>query len=65
MKLNADKYHLIFNSHVNNVLKFGNFNIKNSISENLLSISFDYNLKLNIHIEDICKKASRKLNALA
>ena len=25
----------------------------------------DYKFKLNIHMEDICKKASRKLNALA
>ena len=31
----------------------------------MLGINFDYELKFTNHIEEICKKASRKLNALA
>ena len=31
----------------------------------MLGINFDYKLKFSNHIEEICKKASRKLNALA
>ena len=48
-----------------NFLKIGNFNIKNSFSEKLLDITFDGKLKFSNHIEDICKKATRKLNALS
>ena len=59
MKLNTDKCHLLLNT------KIGNFNIKNSFSEKLLGITFDCKLKFGNHIEDICKKATRKLNALS
>ena len=31
----------------------------------IIGINFDYKLKFSNHIEEICKKASRKLNALA
>ena len=31
----------------------------------MLGINFDYKLKFTNHIDEICKKASRKLNALA
>ena len=31
----------------------------------MLGIDFDYKLKFTNHIDKICKKASRKLNALA
>ena len=31
----------------------------------MLGINYDYYLKFTNHIEEICKKASRKLNALA
>ena len=39
--------------------------INNSLSEKLLGITFDCKLKFKKHIEDICQKASQKLNALA
>ena len=64
MKLNADKCHLLMNTKDQNFLKIGNFNIKNSCSEKLLGIIFDFKLKFS-HIEDICKKATRKFNALS
>ena len=43
----------------------GNFNIKNSFSVKLLGITFDWKLKFSNHMEDICKKATRKLNSLS
>ena len=39
--------------------------INNSLSEKLLGITFNFKLKLNKQIEDICQKALQKLNALA
>ena len=65
IKLNTDKCHLLLNMQDQNFLKIGNFNIKNSFSEKLLDITFDGKLKFSNHIEDICKKATRKLNALS
>ena len=64
MKLNTDKCHLLLNSQEPNTLKIGDLHINNSLSE-LLGITFDCKLKFNKHIEDICQKASKKLNALA
>ena len=64
MKLNADKCHLLMNTKDQNFLKIGNFNIKNSCSKKILGIIFDFKLKFS-HIEDICKKATRKFNALS
>ena len=64
MKLNTDKRHLILNSQEPNTLKIGDLNI-NSSSEELLGITFGYNLKFDKHIKDSCQKASQKLNTLA
>ena len=65
MKLNTDKCHLLLNSQEPNTLQKGGLHINNSLSENLLGITFDFKLKFNKHIEDICQKASQKLNVLA
>ena len=65
MKLNTDQCHLLLNTQNQNFLKIGNFNIKNSFSEKLLGITFDCKLKFSNHVEDICKKATRKLNDLS
>ena len=64
MKISTDKCHLLLNSQEPNTLKIGDLHIYNSLSE-LLGITFDCKLKFNKHIEDICQKASQKLNALA
>ena len=48
-----------------NGLKIGDLHINNSLTEKLLNINLDFKLKLNKHMEDICQKASRTLNALA
>ena len=65
MKLNTDKCHLLLNSQGPNTLKTDDLHINNSLNENLLGITFDCTLKFKKHIEDICQKASKKLNALA
>ena len=41
-------------------MKTGNLCIKNSSYEKMLAINFDYKLKFTNHIEEICKKPSRK-----
>ena len=58
--INTDKCHLMLNTQDQNFLKIGN-----SFSEKLLGITFDCKLKFSNHIEDICKKVTRKLNALS
>ena len=65
MKLNTDKFHLLLNSPEPNTLKIDYLQINNSVCEKLLGITFDCKLKFNKHIEDICQKASQKINALA
>ena len=65
MKLNTDKCQVLLNSQGPNTIKIGNLCIKNSSCEKMLGINFDYKLKFTNHIEEICKKASGKLNALA
>ena len=45
-------------------IKIGNLCINNSSSEKLFGINFDCKLKFTNHIEEIFKKASRKLNAI-
>ena len=53
------------NSQGPNTTKLGNLCINNSAWEKFLGINFDYKLKFTNHIDEICKKASRNLNALA
>ena len=64
-KLNTNKRHLQLNTQDQNFLTIGNFNIKNSFSEKLLGILFDCKLKFSNHIQNICKRATRKLNVLS
>ena len=63
MKLNTDKCHLLLNSQEPNTLKISDLHINNSLSEKLLGITFECKLKFNKHIEDVCQKASQKINA--
>ena len=65
MKLNTDKCHVVLNSQWPKIIKIENLCIESSSCEKMLGINFDYKLKFANHIEEICKKASQKLNALA
>ena len=65
MRLNTDKCHVLLNGQGPNTIKVVNLCIKNSTCENILGINFDYKPKFTNHIDEICKKASWKLNAFA
>ena len=65
MKANPNKCHLLISSTSQSELKIGNVTIKSGICEKLLGIKIDNKLRLNAHVEDLCKKASRKVHALA
>lgn len=65
MKFNNDKYHLLWNTPKQNIPNIRNFTIKNLYSEKLLYNTFDWKLKFINNIEDMCKKATQKLNALS
>ena len=60
MKLNTDKCHVLLNSQEHNTLKIGDLHINNSLSEKLLGITFDYKLKFNKYVKEICQKHHRK-----
>ena len=59
MKSNADKCHLLVSTNNAINIKIGNIDANNSTCEKLLGVKFDY------HISELCKKASRKIHALA
>ena len=65
LKSNADKCHLLVHSSDAISLRVSESDIKNSECEQLLGVKFDNNLTFEKHITDICRKASRKIYALA
>ena len=67
MKLNGDKCHLLIGGNRNGIIVTeieGNVLIESS-QERLLGIKIDRDLNFHIHLNEICKKAGNKLNALA
>ena len=46
-------------------LNESNFEIKNSDCEKLLDVKFDSKLRFDQHIRDLCRRANRKIHALA
>ena len=64
-KGNADKCHLLVNVKDEVSMKIDDFNIVNSKCEKPLGVKFDHKLTFNCHVSDVCKDASRKINALA
>ena len=46
-------------------IKIRDYTIDNSECEKLLGVKIDVNLIFNDHIPELCKKASRKISALA
>ena len=67
LKLNEDKCHLIISGHkFENVwVKIGDTKIWESQRQKLLGVDIDRQLKFDNFIFSLCKKASRKLSALA
>ena len=65
LKSNPDKCYALVstNKHLN--MKVCDYTIGNSQCEKLLGVKIDVNLNFNEHISDLCKKARRKISALA
>ena len=65
LKNNADKCHVLVSKNKSIGVNIGNYTIDNSECEKLLGVKIDVNLNFSDHISDLCKKASRKISALA
>ena len=65
MKSNADKCHLLVSSNEKVTIKIGSHEIANTKREKLLGVHLDSGLWFDYYISEICKKASRKVFALA
>ena len=65
MKANSDESHFICSTDDKVNIIVENQKICNSPCEKLLGVRFDSKLTFDAHINDICKKAGLKLNALA
>ena len=65
MKANHDKFYLLLSTQEEANIQIANTTIKCSQSEKNLRIILDNKLKFDKHVENVCQKTSRKLNALA
>ena len=67
MKLNEDKYHLLVggDKHESIWAKIGDARIWESNKQKLLGVHIGRTLSLDGHVSNLCKKAGRKLSALA
>ena len=65
MEANPHKCHFICSPSVKTNIMVENEQIRKSSSERLLGVFFDSKLTLQSHIDNICKKASQKLNAIS
>ena len=67
MKLNQDKCHFLISGNTPEHLwvKVGEHKLWESYQEKLLGLTIDKNLNFNEHLSNVCKKASKKVTALA
>ena len=65
MKANHGKCHPLISTLTSVSLKVKDYIIKNSDNEKLLGVTVDGNLNFNCHLENILKKASKKVHVLA
>ena len=65
MKANAGKCHLLLSENIKHVARINHIQIENDTSEKVLGVTIDSDLKFDIHVNNLCKKATQKLNALA
>ena len=65
MKVNTDKSHLLVSGNVRATAKIDNNYIEFEKEQMLLGITIDSKLTFENHINNICKRASQKLDALA
>ena len=65
LKRNADKCHFLVSTNDRVSMTLDGIKIDKSDTEKLLGVKFDKKLAFDDHISDICKKAGRKISALA
>ena len=65
MEANPDKCHFICSCNLKTSIKIENWQIHNSTWEKLLGVFFDSKLTFQSDIDNICKKAAYKLNAIS
>ena len=65
LKSSAGKCHVLVSTNKPIGVNIGNYTIDNSECEKILGVKLDVNLNFSDHISDLCKKASRKISALA
>ena len=65
MKINSGKSHILFSGNDNVSANIDNHTIISENKNELLGIILDSKLSFEDHINNLCKKASQKLNALA
>ena len=65
MKVNADKRHLLLSGNTKLISNIDNNLTESEKEQVLLGITIDSDLSFEEHINNLCKKASQKLNALA
>ena len=65
MKVNTDKSHLLLSGNVSLTSNIDNKLIESENEQVLLGVTIDSNLSFEKHINNLCKRASQKLNALA
>ena len=65
LRNNVDKCHVLVSTNKTVGIKIGDYKIENSEWEKLLGVKIGVNLNFNDHISNLCKKASRKISALA
>ena len=65
LKSNADKYHLIASSKVPVDIQISDIKVTSESRVKLLGIHINNRLNFDYHVSQPCKKASKKLDALA
>ena len=65
LKANADKCHLIASSKVPVDIQISDIKVTSESRVKLLGIHIDSRLNFDYHVSQLCKKASKKLHALA
>ena len=66
LQSNPDKWHLLLNvAREDLTVSVGNKCIPNTSCEKILGIYFDNKLNFEMHVTKLCKKAGKKLHALA
>ena len=65
MKSSEDKSLLIISTSVLTEIQLGDFQIKNSVSENVLGVNTDSKLNFDCHVYHLCYKVNKKSRALA